>query len=323
MADGLDALGVALAGLKLTCSTPALQSLSGPWELALPPVASLHVLVRGSCRVELDAPLWTWGLDRRTLLLARPGVSGRLRSVDPSSEGGAGLVSTELRVAGEDPLGLLRLLPPVLPIDADRIPAPLGFRSTLDALIEEVSAATQGLGFVATRLFEVLFVHALRMHMLEMSWNDRGWFRALIDPLLRRPLEAAAEMPTRALSVCALARAGERSRRRFGGRLRGITGVGAGAFVRSLRLRRARELLATGSSSLDAIAREVGLSSRQVLCRGFRREFGVTPATYWRRVHLRPFPRQPRAAGALPVGSDGAETPRPGPPRAAAAAEPA
>src|SRR5262249_44475420 len=153
-------------------------------------------------------------------------------------------------------------------------------------------APTHGLGFVASRLCEALFVHALRVHMLELPWNDRGWFRALIDPLLQAPLQAAAEMPVRSISVAALAQAGERSRRRFGGRLRVIAGVRASAFVRSLRLRRARDLLAAGSSSLDVIAKEVGLSSRQVLCRSFRREFGLTPAAYWRGLHQRPFPRQ-------------------------------
>src|SRR5262249_61153827 len=113
---------------------------------------------------------------------------------------------------------------------------------------------------------------------------------------------------------------GGRSRRRFGGRLRGIAGVRASDFVRSLRLRRARDLLAAGSSSLDVIAREVGLSSRQVLCRSFRREFGLTPAAYWRRLHQRPFPRQPpdpsaenlrpRSVGPL-AGSEPADaTPR-------------
>jgi len=294
MTHGLDALTVALAELKPTCSAPVRRSLSGTWELALPrAVASLHVLVHGSCRLELDTPVWTWGLDRRTLLVARPGVVGRLKPGRPELEERAELVSTELRLGGEDRMGLLGLLPPVLRIDADRIPVPLGFPSTLDALVDEVHAPTHGLGFVASRLCEALFVHAVRVHMLELAWNDRGWFRALIDPLLQAPLQAAAEMPARSVSVAALARAGERSRRRFGGRLRAIAGVRAGAFVRSLRLRHARDLLAGGSSSLDVIAREVGLSSRQVLCRSFRREFGLTPAAYWRRLHQRPFPRQP------------------------------
>ena len=62
-------------------------------------------------------------------------------------------------------------------------------------------------------------------------------------------------------------------------------------FVRNLRLRCARELLTGGASDLDAIAAEVRLSSGQVLCRSFRREFGLTPAAYWRKAHRRAFPR--------------------------------
>ena len=304
MPDGLDALGKALTELKPTCSPPVHHRLSGPWELVLPPAAaSLHVLVHGSCRVELDAPVWTRGLRRRTLVLAQSGVLGRIGSTRSSSEDRAGLISTELRLGGEDSLGLLASLPPVLVLDADR-PAPMSFRSTLDALMDEVHAPTHGVEFVSARLCEALFVHALRMHMLDLAWDDRGWYRAIIDPLLRAPLRAAAVMSTRDLSVPALARAGERSPRRFGGRLRAITGVQAGAFVRSLRLRRARELLAGGASDLDAIAAEVGLSSGQVLCRTFRREFGLTPAAYWRQAHRRAFPRPRRGRSATAGDGD-------------------
>jgi AraC-like DNA-binding protein len=294
MPNELDAIGVALAALRPTSTIPVRHSLSGDWEVPLHrTVPSLHLLVEGKCALQLDAPIWTWGVDRRTLVLVRPGVVGRLRSA--SSREGTVLISTELHLGGDDLLELFRLLPPALRIGGDQVPVPLAFRSTLEALVDELSAPTHGMGFVAARLCEALFVHALRVHMLEMAWNDRGWLRALIDPLLQGPLQAAARMSTRDLSAQKLARAGERSRRRFGGRLRTMTGVGAGAFVRSLRLRRARDLLAEGSSALDAIASEVGLSSRQSLCRTFRREFGLTPAAYWRQVHRRPFPRHPRA----------------------------
>jgi AraC-like DNA-binding protein len=300
MPPDLDALGVALAALGPRSGIPVRHSLSGDWEVPLPrDVPSLHLMVEGKCALQLDAPLWTWGIDRRTLVLIRPGVVGRLRSASASEV--AVLISTELDLGGEDRLGLFGLLPPALRIGGDQVPVPLAFRNTLEALVEEISAPTHGMGFVAARLCEALFVHALRVHMLEMAWNDRGWLRALIDPLLRGPLQAAARTSARDLSAQKLARAGERSRRRFGGRLRAMTGVGAGAFVRSLRLRRARDLLAEGTSSLDAIASEIGLSGRQSLCRSFRHQFGLTPAAYWRQVHQRPFPRQARRAAEAPT----------------------
>ena len=36
-----------------------------------------------------------------------------------------------------------------------------------------------------------------------------------------------------------------------------------------------------------------GYRSRPSFCRAFKRELGVSPAAYWRRVHRRPFPRHP------------------------------
>ena len=81
-----------------------------------------------------------------------------------------------------------------LPIQADRIPAPRSFRPTLDALEDELDAPSHAHRFVLAQLFLILFVDALRMHMLELAWNDRGWFRALVDPSLQAPLQAAARI---------------------------------------------------------------------------------------------------------------------------------
>lgn len=47
-----------------------------------------------------------------------------------------------------------------------------------------------------------------------------------------------------------------------------------------LRLRRARELLATGDGDLGSVAVASGLGSAAALCRLFRREMGMTPGEY-------------------------------------------
>ena len=47
-----------------------------------------------------------------------------------------------------------------------------------------------------------------------------------------------------------------------------------------LRLRRAREQLATPQDSLDAIALRPGLGCAAMLCRHFRRHVGMSPGEY-------------------------------------------
>ena len=284
-----DALGAALTELRPSCSFPVRRRLSGAWQQPFPgDVLTLHLLVRGSGRVELDEPVWTWRFEERTLLVANRGLRGR---ITPTSTVPAKLLSTELHLGGEDRHSLLALLPPVMLIHADRIPAPRSFRSTLDALEDELEAPSHAHRFVLAQLFLVLFVASLRVHILELAWNDRGWFRALVDPSLQAPLHAAARTSAVSLSVAGLASQAHRSRQRFGGRFRAILGTTPGSFVRRTRLLRATELLEQGVSSLEVIAREVGLSGRQSLCRAFRRELGTTPAAYWRKVHRRRFPK--------------------------------
>src|SRR5262249_34696418 len=143
------ALWVGPAEGEPTPPRPAGPAVTGTWELELPrTVASLHVLVQGSCRLELDTPVWTWGLDRRTLLLARPGIVGRLRLGRPDPEERAELVSTELSLGGEDRMGLLGVLPPGLRIDGNQIPGAPGVSTTGGALGGEVHAPPHGAGFV-------------------------------------------------------------------------------------------------------------------------------------------------------------------------------
>ena len=55
------------------------------------------------------------------------------------------------------------------------------------------------------------------------------------------------------------------------------------AFTR-LRLQRAKELLSTGSQTLDSVAEECGFGSATDLCRCFRKAFGVTPDIWRRKV---------------------------------------
>ena len=269
--------------------------------------------------MQLDEPVWTWRLEEWTLVVANRGLRGR---ITPVSDTPVELLSTDLHVRGTDRHSLLASLPPITAIAADRIPAPRSFRPTLDAVEEELRAPSHAHGFILTQLFLVLFVEALRMHMLELAWNDQGWFRALVDPSLGAPLQAAARTKPASLSVASLASEAQRSRQRLSGRFRAIVGTTPGSFVRRTRLLRATELLEQGVSSLEVIAREVGLSSRQSLCSAFRRELGTTPAAYWRLVQGRPFPRRQRGSDPPAAIPGGPEPPRPAEAGAAAPSPP-
>jgi AraC-like DNA-binding protein len=146
-----------------------------------------------------------------------------------------------------------------------------------------------GGGSIIARLCETLFVQALRCHIADLGWNDRGFFRMFADPLLRDHLIEATRPETR---VSTLAAALGRSRQRTRARFTQLGGTPPSILLRRARVRRAVALLGAGEADLARVAHESGFGSRQALCRAFRRELGVTPAAHWRATHRRPFPRR-------------------------------
>jgi transcriptional regulator GlxA family with amidase domain len=84
------------------------------------------------------------------------------------------------------------------------------------------------------------------------------------------------------LSVGALAARACLSERQFARAWRAETGSTPAAFVEGLRVERARALLEDGIA-VDAVARECGFASAEVLRRVFHRRLGVAPSAYRER----------------------------------------
>ena len=75
------------------------------------------------------------------------------------------------------------------------------------------------------------------------------------------------------------------SRMQLNRKLRALTDQTTGEFIRTLRLKRAAQLLAKkGGTTIVEIAYEVGFSSPAHFAKCFRDQFGVTPSEYVRRI---------------------------------------
>ena len=82
------------------------------------------------------------------------------------------------------------------------------------------------------------------------------------------------------LSVPALAERALMSERSFTRAFHREVGQSPAAYVETLRIERARDLLEDGAPSLEAVARASGFASAEVLRRAFHRHLGVSPAEY-------------------------------------------
>lgn len=91
------------------------------------------------------------------------------------------------------------------------------------------------------------------------------------------------ENPGQDLSVDGLARRMSMSPRHFARLFAERLGQSPGAYVRKLRVERARRRIEEGATRLKQVARECGFADEQSLRRGFQAVVGITPADYRQR----------------------------------------
>ena len=82
------------------------------------------------------------------------------------------------------------------------------------------------------------------------------------------------------LSIESLARRADMSTRHFARQFTRRIGATPAAYVRRLRVERARARIEAGAARVKQVARECGFADEQKLRRAFRQELGVTPAEY-------------------------------------------
>ena len=88
------------------------------------------------------------------------------------------------------------------------------------------------------------------------------------------------------LSVPVLAERALMSERSFTRAFHREVGQTPAAYVETLRIEQARDLLEDGAPSLEAVAQASGFASAEVLRRAFHRHLGVSPAEYRDRFQL-------------------------------------
>ncbi|MEJ2196736.1 MAG: helix-turn-helix transcriptional regulator, partial [Ignavibacteriaceae bacterium] len=70
------------------------------------------------------------------------------------------------------------------------------------------------------------------------------------------------------------------SRKLLHTKLKAITGQSTGEFIRTLRLKRAAQLLEQGYGNVTQIAYDVGFQSLSYFAKAFREQFGQSPSHY-------------------------------------------
>jgi transcriptional regulator GlxA family with amidase domain len=138
---------------------------------------------------------------------------------------------------------------------------------------------------LTSALMKACLVVLLRRHL--QSSRETGTPPALFsDARIGRAIAAILDCPSANHSVTSLAREAGMSRSAFARDFRATLGVTPMEFVTRIRLNLARRLLVSTVRSVEAIAAEVGFSSRSHFSRVFRDHYGTDPSTFRRRNFL-------------------------------------
>lgn len=174
---------------------------------------------------------------------------------------------------------LLKVLPSLLHLKLDKDRG-LAFQSVLEMLAIETEAPGLGSETVISRLFELLFVHAIRAYSAQPGGPTRGWLAGNADRHLTLALAAMHDDPAHEWTVESLARTAGMSRSAFAARFKSIVGQTPLDYLTQWRMYCAARLLRNSSMALAEISRRVGYESVAAFNRVFKREAAVTPGAF-------------------------------------------
>ncbi len=177
---------------------------------------------------------------------------------------------------------LMENLPGILHVPGDQGNVVRWLESTLQLMAFEMHSEEPGYELVASRLADVLFVHALRSHV-KTNPCQVGWLRAIADGQLGVAIQRMHEAPGEPWTVETLARAASMSRAAFAARFTSQVGMAPLAYLTRWRMHRAAEQLVKGASNVGVISASVGYATESAFTKVFKRHFGETPSAYRRR----------------------------------------
>ncbi|HWS52081.1 MAG TPA: AraC family transcriptional regulator [Microbacterium sp.] len=200
------------------------------------------------------------------------------RSWGNDAAGTTVLFSGTYQVRGELSDSLLRVLPPLAVVE--RCTATQHLMQMLEA---EIEGTDPGQDTVLDRLLDLLLIATLR------TWFGRterapGWFSAYGDPIVGAVLRLMHGDPAHSWTLAELARRSGTSRAALARRFTDLVGQPPMTYLTDWRLKLTADLLRDGELTVGSIAARVGYSTPFALSAAFRRERGISPRDYRRRV---------------------------------------
>ena len=276
----MDLLSEVLREVRFSSAVYRWLDLRVPFRMDFdqPHLRGVHIIARGGC--ELAFPDGTvQRLDEGDLVILPRGDTHALRSAGGGEDT---VVVCGAFLVGEPDHPVLRGLPRTVHVPGRDGTTPSWLAPLIEALSTEAYDGGPGSELVMARLSDAMLVRALREH--SVTSEHPGWLAGLRDPYIGPALAAVHTDPARPWSLTNLAAIAGLSRAAFAARFTERVGEPAMRYVLSLRMQRAKTLLRDGRATVASIAGQVGYRSEVGFAAAFKREAGVSPGGYRRRV---------------------------------------
>lgn len=240
-------------------------------------------------RRELDAPaspdlLLLYFFNSGTSLFLNPHQTARL-TLDPKQKellavriAPALLMETATRLRLNRSESNLSFRSPLAPVTEDT-----RLRNTLEAIAAEMENGAAGWREMLRSLVGQLTVYLLRSHINVQRSDEVELSRVgIVDRRLRRAVEFMHDNCGRELSLAEIAAAAYLSEFHFARLFKKITGATPHGFLASLRIERARRLLAESDLPITEVGAAVGYAGQSHFTKVFREATGMTPQAFRR-----------------------------------------
>jgi AraC-like DNA-binding protein len=301
----MDVLTDVLETLSFRSTLYCRVEIGAPWGLAFAPtpVASFHVIERGSCWLRLDGCESAIPLSGGDLIVLTHGAGHQISDMPETppivtiqlghdapegpelrcytGSGGTTMLHCGLfDIAPQRGYPLLTMLPSVIHIKGADGRAVPWLDMTLRFLASEVAAERPGRELVLRRLTDMLFIQVVRSWAEMGSRQDHGWLAALSDPQIGAAIALIHRRPEHTWTVAELATAVHMSRSAFAARFAQRVGDPPLRYLRRWRMQKAMDLLRHSGQRVVEVATAVGYESEVTFSQAFKREVGWAPHVY-------------------------------------------
>lgn len=289
---------LALSGLRAACSV-RLQA-GGDWALRFQPIElKFNVVRRGECWLRVpDQPARRLRAGDCFVVSRTPFVLSSAADLQPinasevftesgtSAVYGVGndveLLGGSVSLVSPGAADLLEWLPPVIIIEASASGA-TSFAWLLDELDREWQSAQAGAYAMCNDLLRLIFVHALRHHIVTADLAELTWLGGLREPAIANVMRAVHGAPAHSWKLAEMAAIACMSRSGFAALFKTRVGQTPVEYATRWRMQVAASRLCNGVDTVSTVADSLGYLSDAAFGVAFKRVHGQSPGQYRRR----------------------------------------